>query len=629
MSARRWFVGGVAAIAAVPVAVALAAPGDLSRVSVKNDGSQSTTGGFRGVTSGSGRYVAFISAENLTGVATGGKLQVYVRDRMESKTLLASATAAGAVANNDVDAGDSFNAFIDISADGRYVVFASTATNLVDGDTNAKEDVFRKDLVSGELVRLSVTSSGEQGNNDSTDPSVSGDGTRTVFRTAATNILPGVSTFGVALRDTVAGTTTLVSANGAGVQANDFAERPTISADGSTAAFEAGPTTTNLYANDTNATNDIIVKNLATGVTTAAAVINGATPAEGANVLGGNVPDISGTGRYVVFQTGGILDPVNDANAQNDVYRRDLQTGTTTLVSARRGLPAAGGASASAGSITADGERAAFISDSTNLIPADGNGVADAFARTFTDQATVRLSEQSNGGEVAQAAETAGVAGNGGLGIFSGPGALASLDDTNAADDVYAKLLAPTDTTVELPTFTGSGGVVPDDPSGIASLVINGVHVRPNADRTYSVTLPASSEPCGGAIDTSILDGAGNALRSIVSPSCKPNPPICCMPPPIVIVRVLRARLTLKLVKVTIKLNKAAKGTVSLKRIVKRPGKKEIKVRVSKLRPVSVKAERTLTVTFPRPKRAGKYLALFSFTVGTNHLTQAYPFTIR
>ncbi len=261
MSARRWFVGGIAAVAAVPVAVAIAAPGDLTRVSVKNDGSQSATGGFRGVTSGNGRYVAFLSAENLTGVPTGGKVQLFVRDRTTGSTVLASTSVGGVPANENVEFGEPFNPYIDISADGRYVVFASAATNLVDADTNAKIDVFRKNLATAGMLRLSVTSAGEQGNQDSTDPSVSGDGSRTVFRTAATNILPGVVTQGVALRDTVANTTTLVSSNTAGVQANDFAERPTISADGSTAAFEGGPMTTNLYPNDNNAANDIIVKN--------------------------------------------------------------------------------------------------------------------------------------------------------------------------------------------------------------------------------------------------------------------------------------------------------------------------------------------------------------------------------
>lgn len=628
MSARRWIAGAAVVAVAVPAGVAFAATGDLTRISVKNDGSQSATGGFRGVTSGSGRYVAFISAENLTGVATGGKLQVFVRDRTDGKTLLASATAAGAVANNDVDAGDPFNPFIDISADGRYVVFASTATNLVDGDTNAKEDVFRKDLESGELVRLSVTSAGEQGNNDSTDPSVSGDGTRTVFRTAAANILPGVSTFGVALRDTVAGTTTLVSSNTAGVQANDFAERPTISADGSTAAFEAGPTTTNLYPNDTNATNDIIVKNLATGTAVAAAVIKGTTPAEGANVLGGNAPDISGTGRYVVFQSGGILDPVNDANAQNDVYRRDLQTGTTTLVSARDGLPGAGGASASTGVISADGERAAFTSDSTNLIATDANAAADVFARTFGTQATVRLSERANGTAVTQGSETAGLSGNGGLGVFTGQGAFAADDTNGATDDVYAKELTPTDTTVDLPTSTGSGtGTVPDDPSGIASLVINGVRVRPNADRTYSVTLPPSNEPCGGPIETRIVDGAGNTASSIVSPSCK-GPVVCCSPPPWLLVKLTAVKVERRGIRATVSTPAKASAKIYLQRATKVRGK-IVWVRTGKIRLLSLKSGKTV-ILLTRPKRKGQYRVRITVTIPKNRpVTLTRGFRIR
>lgn len=596
MSARRWFVGGIAAVAAVPVAVAIAAPGDLTRVSVKNDGGQSATGGFRGVTSGNGRYVAFLSAENLTGVPTGGKVQLFVRDRTTGSTVLASTSVGGVPANENVEFGEPFNPYIDISADGRYVVFASAATNLVDADTNAKIDVFRKNLATAGMLRLSVTSAGEQGNQDSTDPSVSGDGSRTVFRTAATNILPGVSTFGVALHDTVSSTTTLVSSNTAGVQANDFAERPTISADGSTAAFEGGPMTTNLYPNDNNATNDIIVKNLATGAAVPAGVIVGATTLEGNDVKGGNAPDLSGTGRYVVFQTSGILDAVNDTNAQNDVYRRDVQTGTTTLLSARNGLDGSGGASASTAAISADGERGAFASDSTNLITTDTNAATDVFARTLATKVTVRLSERADGSATTQGSETASLSGDGGLGVFTGQGAFAADDTNGATDDVYVKELAPTDTAVELPTLTQTGGTVPEDPSGIASLIINGQVVRPNADRTF--TTPPSTERCGG-IDLRILDGAGNERIYIVTPQC-------VKPPDVLIPKLtLAATVQRRGVKATITSNAKGRAKVYLQRAIRRNGK-IVYIRSGVIRVVTVKVGKT-TVTLARPKRRGTY----------------------
>ena len=112
-----------------------------------------------------------------------------VRDLVADTVERVSLSTAGVEANGETWGGA-------LSPDARFVVFRSAATNLVDGDTNGKQDVFRKELATGEIVRLSVTSAGEQGNQDSADPSVSGDGSRTAFRTSATNILPGVTVQG-------------------------------------------------------------------------------------------------------------------------------------------------------------------------------------------------------------------------------------------------------------------------------------------------------------------------------------------------------------------------------------------------------------------------------------------------
>jgi len=617
--ARISVLAGATCCALVGATAAWAATGDLTRMSVKNDGGQSATGGFRGVVSGDGRYVAFVSAEDLTGTPTGGKLQLYVRDRTAGTTKLASVTAAGAVAADNVEAGDFFNPAIDISTDGRFVVFGSAATNLVDADTNAKEDVFRKDMATGELVRISVTSTGEQGAGDSGDPSVSGDGTRVAFRTAAANILPGVPTFGVALRDTAAGTTTLVSANSAGTQANDFSERPSISADGQTVAFEAGPLTTNLYANDSNATNDIIVKTLATGAAVPAAVKVGATTTEGADVLGGNVPDLSGNGRYVVFQTGGVLDATNDTNAQNDIYRRDLQTGTTTLVSARNGLPAAGNGSASTGAISADGERGAFAADSTNtnLIATDTNAAADVFARTLSSQATVRLSERADGSAVTQGSETSGISGNGGLGVFTSQGAFAADDSNGATDDVYAKELQPTDTTAPTVTATVNYGMAPftvtgtvgADPSGIAVVRVDGVRVPVAADGTFA----GSSVLQNGVATVTALDGAGNVGTAVTE---LPGIIVCCTPPrpPVAHPKLSRVQVESRTIRATVMTPARATVRIYIQRAIRVKGKLRW-LRSGKIRTLTIKAG-TTKIRLPRPARRGQYRVRLSIKVG-------------
>ena len=107
-----------AALLAAGTATAAAAPGDVTRVSVTDAGAEANAVSEATAVSADGRFVAFVSAAQLTAAPTGGKKQLYVRDRATGRTVLASAGAAGP-ANGDVDPGDSFNSKIDISSDGR------------------------------------------------------------------------------------------------------------------------------------------------------------------------------------------------------------------------------------------------------------------------------------------------------------------------------------------------------------------------------------------------------------------------------------------------------------------------------------------------------------------------------
>ncbi len=593
-----------AAITAFAAPSAFAAPGDVNRASVTNAGAQSTTGGFRGVVSGDGRYVVFVSAEDLTGVPTGGKLQAYRRDLRDGRTQLVSTSSAGAVANQNVEAGDPFNPFIDVTPDGRYIVFRSAATNLVATDTNAQDDVFRKDMGTGEIQMVSVSSAGAQGNNFSSDPSISGDGSRVVFVTAATNLATpdgNNAASDVLMRDFVVGTTTLVSSNSAGQQANEFTERPSISADGRVVAFEAGPLTTNLYADDANAANDIIVKNLVTGVAVPAAVITTATTLGGADVKGGSAPDISGDGRYVVFQTGEQLDAANDVNAATDVYRRDVVAGVTTAASARNTLPTAEGGST--GTISADGTRVGFTSISANLVVGDANAPNDAFARTVASRETVRMSQLANGTEAILGWETTGLSGNGARGVFTGQGRF-SVDDSNAADDVYTKELVPTDAAG--PVLSGAGvgtsatvarvsGSV-SDPSAVARLTVAGSLVRPGVDGTFAIDVARS--PTGlTTVPVEAMDGAGNLSTLTVTVASALMAPRITKTTVAVTRRQVIARFRLS--------QPARVVGILQRRVVGRAGKVRF-VQVGSAR-IANRKPGTRQVVFPRPTRPGVY----------------------
>ena len=87
--------------------------------------------------------------------------------------------------------GNSFSGFPSISADGRFVAFSSGASNLVPGDTNNTGDIFVRDRLTNTTTLVSVDSAGNQANSDSDNPSISADGRFVAFYSDASNIVPG------------------------------------------------------------------------------------------------------------------------------------------------------------------------------------------------------------------------------------------------------------------------------------------------------------------------------------------------------------------------------------------------------------------------------------------------------
>ena len=149
-----------------------------------------------------------------------------------------------------------------ISADGRYVAFGSDASNLVPGDTNGTSDVFVRDLRSGTTQRVSVATDGTQANGDSDSPAISADGRYVAFASYASNLVPGDTngTADVFVRDLRSGTTRRVSVATDGTQANGDSGSPAISADGRYVAFESDAS--NLVPGDTNHCVDVFVRDL-------------------------------------------------------------------------------------------------------------------------------------------------------------------------------------------------------------------------------------------------------------------------------------------------------------------------------------------------------------------------------
>ncbi|MDO8950730.1 MAG: zinc ribbon domain-containing protein [Actinomycetota bacterium] len=289
-----------------------------------------------------------------------------------------------------------------ISADGRYVAFFSPSSNLVPGDTNDNWDVFVHDRRTGETTRVSVDSAGAQLSAYSSWPSISGDGRYVAFMSnPLTNRYHIEGPDDVFVHDRQTGTTTLVSVpteempNGGG-------RMPSISADGRYVAFEAYYFNAEAYENDAPSAsgNQIFVRDLRTAATSKAVYTTTGAPSFGDN----EAPSISADGRYVAFSSDDVLDP-RDTNRGDDIYVRDLQVGTTTLVSVdSQGTPAQpveAGRSFSSGnpSISADGRYVAFDSTAANLVPGDTNETADVFVHDCQMGTTTRVSVDSAGVE--------------------------------------------------------------------------------------------------------------------------------------------------------------------------------------------------------------------------------------
>lgn len=211
--------------------------------------------------SADGRVVSFQSnASNLVAGDTNGLGDIFVHDLDNATTIRVSLDSAGNQGNRCAcDANE-------ISADGRRIAFTSSSTNLVAGDTNNLTDAFVHDLDGETTVRVSVASDGDQADFGSEQAAISADGRHVGFASRATNLVAGDTnaTTDVFVRDMDSATTERVSVDSAGNQGNGFAGRPSLSADGRNVAFDAS--SSNLVAGDTNAETDVFVRDVGADV---------------------------------------------------------------------------------------------------------------------------------------------------------------------------------------------------------------------------------------------------------------------------------------------------------------------------------------------------------------------------
>jgi Tol biopolymer transport system component len=400
--------------------------------------------------------------------------------------LALSAAAAGPPSttrvsvSSDGTQGDRDTYTAGVSANGRYVLLNSQATNLVAGDTNDRWDVLVRDRSGGVTTRVSVSTNGAQAKptddpwGGSTAGGISANARYVVFQSDAANLVAGDTngTEDVFLHDLASGVTTRVSVSSAGRQANGPSGFSTISADGRYVAFSSGAS--NLVRHDTNQMADVFVRDLATGKTTRVSLTGKGRQAR-CNIAGceSGEPALSAHGRYVAFDSSATNLVPHDTNRLADVFVRDRRTGKTTRVSVDSRGRQGGGDRTMNGSnapvISANGRYVAFHSADSNLVRGDTNGVFDIFVHDRRTGRTTRVSVSTAGAQANQ--ESLGAASISADGRYVAFTSLASnlvAGDRNDITDVFVHDLASGETLIASIGQDGSQGDDASATGGIA-----------------------------------------------------------------------------------------------------------------------------------------------------------------
>ncbi len=337
-------------------------------------------------------------------------------------TFRVSRSAAGVQANGTSFAGS-------VSASGRFVVFSSTASNLVPGDTNHVSDVFVRDRLRGTVRRISVSSAGAQANGQSDQPGISAGGRFVVFTSAASNLVAGDTNAGVDvfIRDRATSTTRRVSVATGGIQANGGSGNPEISADGHFVVYTSEAT--NLVPGDTNGVQDAFLWSSASSTTTRVGVQGNGTTWDAY---------VSGHGNFVAFTSSATNLVPQDTNGAMDAFLWSRQTGVVRRIDVSpSGAQVGKGAVVSA--ISANGGYVLIGSASANLVTGDRNGHSDAFVWSRATGRMQLVTRASDGREQNGDVFAASISAHGRYVVFVSDATNLTPHKTSNRQDVYVR----------------------------------------------------------------------------------------------------------------------------------------------------------------------------------------------
>jgi Tol biopolymer transport system component len=340
-------------------------------------------------------------------------------------------------------AADGDSASPSVSGDGSRVVFQSTATNLTADADLGTEDIFLYDFAAGTMTRVTESAGGGEADGPSSNPAISSDGRFVAFQSDATDLIVG-DTNGIAdvfRRALPAGAVERVSVSESGAEVfNAFAfgsVTPSLSADGSRVAFASD--CDDLVTGKTTPWLDIFVRDFGAVAPflTVRVSIEGAVETDGDS----RAPSISADGRWVAFESDATVLAGGEANGFGDIYLADAQTGLVERISVNSAGVGAVNDHCARPSISGDGLLVAFESASFNLVEGDTNGAGDVFLRDRQRGTTTRLSVSTLGAQTGST-ETCGrvtLSLDGRFAAFRSNSGVLVSDDTNGLDDIFVR----------------------------------------------------------------------------------------------------------------------------------------------------------------------------------------------
>ncbi|MDO8615593.1 MAG: calcium-binding protein [Dehalococcoidia bacterium] len=404
-----------------------------------------------------GRFVVFSSDARNLVSGFGG---VFLRDRATDTTELVSVADDGTPANGG-------GSYPDITPDGRYVVFGSFTATLVPGDTNGKPDIFIRDRVAGTTRRVSLGMGGAEGNGESNFPDISENGRFVVFSSDATNLVPGDTNDqpDLFLRDLQTSATERISVATDGTQANGESDVGFVSDDGRFIVFESEAS--NLVPGDTNDNWDAFLRDRQLGATTRISLSS-----TGAQLPEGSFPsDMTPDGRFVLLdmRSDGVVP--GDANGSPDAFLLDRQTGALELVST--GLAQWGDGRSYPGALSGDARFVAFSSHATNLVAGDTNGNSDVFVYDRATGVTEIASIRPDGSGDDQSSDSPGISGDGRVVAYRSWAVLFPQDTNGVHDVLVAVTTGPAPIPARWGDFDCLNGITIGDAQKIARDLID------------------------------------------------------------------------------------------------------------------------------------------------------------